>query len=335
VPDTLTAATAAPPGATPPRRPDWRLIGLFYGLAFGWVALVALGISLTGARMGLTQVPVYAQLVVGLFYMPAPLVAALITERVAGRRLLIRDLFRGLRVGRFFALCIAGAAGLYAADLLLTLLLGNVLHVSGVGELASSQAQFVENMTQLFGVERMKAATVPLPSVWAFYLLGLVAGPIVGFTINGLFGLGEEYGWRGFLMDELRPLGAVRANLLTGVMWGFWHAPLIWMGFNYAAHTLVGPLFMIALCIPFSFLFWSAREYAGSVLAAAALHGAFNGMAGVLTLLTIGRSPLLGVPTGLVGALGIAVVALPVWRLAKRAARPELARTRASQERGG
>ena len=46
-------------------------------------------------------------------------------------------------------------------------------------------------------------------------------------TVNGLFGFGEEYGWRGWLADELRPLGPVVANLVTGVLWGLWHTPLI------------------------------------------------------------------------------------------------------------
>ena len=82
--------------------------------------------------------------------------------------------------------------------------------------------------------------TAGAPPVALLYVLGPLVGIMAGFTINGLFAFGEEYGWRGVLMDELRPLGAFKANLLTGVMWGFWHAPVILLGFNYGAERRLG-----------------------------------------------------------------------------------------------
>jgi membrane protease YdiL (CAAX protease family) len=328
VPQTSVVTPPAPPNATvatavgadmPDRRPNWRLVGLFYAMAFGWVSLVAFGLFLTGARMGFTSATIYAQLAVAFFYMPAPLVAALITERVAKRRPLIRDVARHLKIGRFFLVCIAGAVTFYLADLGLTFLLGNLLHVPGVGQLATSGQQLVDNIVHLIGADRIKnPSTADMPPLPALYVGGVFVAMIAGFTVNGLFGFTEEYGWRGFLMDELRPLGQVKANLLTGVMWGFWHAPLILMGFNFAPYNLVGPLFMILLCIPFSFWLWNAREYAGSVLAAAVLHGAFNGMAGILVLLAVGRNPLVGVPVGIVGALGVAIGAAGTAALVRR-----------------
>jgi membrane protease YdiL (CAAX protease family) len=36
---------------------------------------------------------------------------------------------------------------------------------------------------------------------------------------------GEEYGWRGYLLPKLLPLGELRASLLVGVIWGVWHFP--------------------------------------------------------------------------------------------------------------
>jgi uncharacterized protein len=328
MPETLTAPAPAPPAPpatgtaaaeAPSPQPDWKLIGLFYGLAFGWVSLLALVLYFTGARFGFTEAPLYAQLAVAFFYMPAPLVAAMIAERVGKRRSGMRDLVRTIRWKRFFALCLLVPLGLYFTNLALTLVLGNLAHIPLVGRLVTSQSEFVGNMAGLFGPALMAKGAATLPPFWVFFLLGLIAAPIVGFTVNGLFGLGEEYGWRGFLMNEVKPLGSVRGNIITGVMWGFWHAPLIWMGFNFGRYTLVGPLFMIALCIPFSFLLWHAREFTGSVLAAAVLHGAFNGMAGIMAILTADRSVLVGIPTGVIGALGIAIVAASVGAAAKRA----------------
>lgn len=46
--------------------------------------------------------------------------------------------------------------------------------------------------------------------------------------------LGEEIGWRGFLVPELnRWLGFHRAALISGAIWAVWHWPLvIWAGYN-------------------------------------------------------------------------------------------------------
>ena len=106
------------------------------------------------------------------------------------------------------------------------------------------------------------------------------AGALVaGFTLNGVFAFGEEYGWRGWLAEELRPLGAFWANLLTGVLWGAWHAPLILLGYNYAGYAKLGTAFMIAWCVPASFLLWRARQVTDSLIApAVVLHGAINGL---------------------------------------------------------
>jgi len=61
------------------------------------------------------------------------------------------------------------------------------------------------------------------------FVITLVTSPI----INGLFGLGEELGWRGYLLPKLMPLGKFRAYLILGVVWGLWHLPLILIGFTY------------------------------------------------------------------------------------------------------
>jgi membrane protease YdiL (CAAX protease family) len=77
------------------------------------------------------------------------------------------------------------------------------------------------------------SSTLPQPALF-WPILFLVSSLVAPF-INSLFGLGEEIGWRGFLLPRLLPLGKPRAYLLLGVIWGIWHAPLIVVGFNYPA----------------------------------------------------------------------------------------------------
>ena len=92
----------------------------------------------------------------------------------------------------------------------------------------------------------------------------MLQGLAAGLTVNGLFAFGEEYGWRGVLADELRPLGLARASLLTGVLWGLWHAPIIILGHNYGTQWGCGasPV-MVMWTVPMSFLLTWARERTG------------------------------------------------------------------------
>jgi membrane protease YdiL (CAAX protease family) len=301
----------------------WRRVALFYALAFGWVCLVAAGLYLVHTNLAGSQGPSLATIVLAFLYMPAPLVAALIVGRLDQRPALIRTTFVGFwrKLPRLALVAVTVVAALILAMLGLSWLLGNVLDLSGPGRVLSSQADLLANTLLLTG--SMDAAQVAqlntaVPSLWP--LLGLAYGGalLAGFTVNGLFAFGEEYGWRGWLADELRPLGAFWANVITGVLWGVWHAPLILMGFNYGSYGRIGTAFMVAWCIPLSFLLWRAREVTGSLLAPAVLHGALNGFAGAFTIILVDANPVVAAPAGLVGAVAVAVVAALFWWLTRK-----------------
>ncbi|MCX6068317.1 MAG: CPBP family intramembrane metalloprotease, partial [Chloroflexi bacterium] len=73
----------------------------------------------------------------------------------------------------------------------------------------------------------------------------VIIGPFLGLIIA----FGEEYGWRGFLQTELIKLGRIRGIFILGVIWGIWHWPVIWMGYNYPGQPVLGSLFMVIYCI--------------------------------------------------------------------------------------
>ena len=60
------------------------------------------------------------------------------------------------------------------------------------------------------------------------------ANAIVSGTIGSFAALGEEGGWRGYMMPKLFKItGRKRALIIGGVICGLWHAPLTCIGHNF------------------------------------------------------------------------------------------------------
>lgn len=119
----------------------------------------------------------------------------------------------------------------------------------------------------------------------AKYLLGQAGLIAIAGLVNTFFAMGEEIGWRGWLWIRLQKYGTVPAILLSGVIWGLWHAPLILLGYNYPfARGAWGLAAMCGLCIILgAFLGW-IRSFSDSVWPAALAHGVFNASAGLVAI---------------------------------------------------
>jgi membrane protease YdiL (CAAX protease family) len=164
-------------------------------------------------------------------------------------------------------------------------------------------------------VDTIKAAGGEAPSDFnptqvlvALFLASIVIGP----TINGIFGFGEEYGWRGYLLPKLMPLGRVRAYLIVGVIWGLWHAPLVLVGFNYPGYPVLGVFMMMAFTTAAGIYINEMTLRHRSSILAGSIHGALNGQAyGIWGILFPTMNPLLG---GVAGLVGVAVwSAVGIW----------------------
>ena len=298
----------------------WLRVALFYALAFGWACLIAAGLYVLGQRdLSSGAASTIAQVALASLYMPAPAAAAVLMRRLDHRPLHIRDAFTGAgrKLARVAPLVVGFIVLAMFGMIVASWLAGNVLAISGAGKLVFSADDVVANILvnrpsmDTAAVAQIAAATPPM---WGLAGITAVEAVIAALTVNALFAFGEEFGWRGWLADELRPLGAVWANLLIGVLWGVWHAPIILLGFNYGGSRL-GVAFMVVLCIPLSFLLWRAREVTGTLYAPAAMHGALNAFAGFFLLVLVDPNPLLAAPIGLIGAAVIGVVAALLWLL--------------------
>jgi membrane protease YdiL (CAAX protease family) len=131
--------------------------------------------------------------------------------------------------------------------------------------------------------------------------------PALGLTLLILIltdGLGEELGWRGYLLPRLLIRHrAISASLILGLYWWLWHLPLVWT----VGSAIKGqPLWLlladlIAKSLIFTYVFLGTQ---GSVLIAILLHASTNLFA---------VSP----PLGPDGALTLPLVALGLkWVLA-------------------
>jgi membrane protease YdiL (CAAX protease family) len=122
-------------------------------------------------------------------------------------------------------------------------------------------------------------------------------------TINAVFAFGEEIGWRGYLVELFKGQGFIRTSVVTGAIWGLWHAPLILNGHNYPQHPVAGVFMMVLMCILFTPILLYFRQKSGSVIVAAIMHGTFNGVVGLSNIFVLPFNDLLVGAPGLAGML--------------------------------
>lgn len=113
-----------------------------------------------------------------------------------------------------------------------------------------------------------------------------VASTAVYVLLAGSFGLakglasalGEEIGWRGFLVPELsKNVSFTGTALISGAIWSCWHYPLlIWGDYNSGTPTWYGLSCFTVMVISISFVFAWMRLKSGSLWTGALLHASHN-----------------------------------------------------------
>lgn len=288
---------------------DLRRIWIFLAFAFGIAWAIDLVIYLTG---GLTRLGVgtSAWLLLAVT-MAAPTLAHLLT------RLITHEGWRDVYLRPHFKHSWSFWLVAWVGTPLLVLL--------GTGLFFAVFPQFFDASLKTVGQLLDQSATAagrPVPlSPQFFIILQIVQAIILAPLINGLATLGEEFGWRAYLLPRLMPLGGRKAMVLLGIIWGVWHWPVIAMGYNYGLDYPGAPWSGLLAMVWFTFVLgtflgWLTLK-AGSVWPAAIAHASINGIAAIGTFLAQGQpNPLLGpTPVGLMASIPFTMLALwLLWR---------------------
>ena len=129
---------------------------------------------------------------------------------------------------------------------------------------------------------------------WVPLLIGCAATATLIPAVGAFAALGEEIGWRGFLVPELhRVYGFTTTALVSGAVWAVWHYPLLLggagpggppAGYRLGCFTLL----IVALSFPLTWL----RLRSGSLWPAVTLHAVHNAVIQqLLTPLTSDTGP--------------------------------------------
>lgn len=151
---------------------------------------------------------------------------------------------------------------------------------------------------------------MPLPPTGVIVALQLLMVPVAAATINAVAAFGEEVGWRGFLVPALQRWGTAASLLISGVVWGLWHAPVILLGYNFGRTDLTGVLLMTMGCLMWGIVLGWLRLRSGSLWPAVFAHGAINAAGGLPALFFAAGSELDPALTGVLGASGWIVCAV-------------------------
>lgn len=163
------------------------------------------------------------------------------------------------------------------------------------------------------------ALGLPEMSVWAVAAIMIVLMAVVQFVKSLGTIAGEEIGWRGFLVWELRKLMSFEATcLVSGLIWAVWHYPVI-IAYG-GGNTLLQLACFTVMLVGMSVIMTYYTFRSGSLWPAVMFHGAHNiFIQKIYTPLTVGTDQT-GVwidEYGLMLPIVVSLIAIIYWRKAR------------------
>lgn len=195
----------------------------------------------------------------GFGSMWCPALATLLTCTVLNYK--IRDLAWGWGKSKFQALA-------YLLPLGYALVAYLIIWLGGWGGFYNKA--FVSEAAKSLGWENLS------PGI--FIILFFLLNGVLGMFNSMALALGEEIGWRGFLVPHLNNVcGYTRTSLISGFIWAFWHYPvLIWGNYNNGTPAWYGLICFTVLVVSMSFIYSWFRLKSGSLWTGVILHASHN-----------------------------------------------------------
>jgi membrane protease YdiL (CAAX protease family) len=156
----------------------------------------------------------------------------------------------------------------YLIPLLYTLPVYLVVWLTGLG--GFYDLDFVQKKATEYGLVGL---SLPLALV-AYVVITMTAG----FIPKTARALGEEIGWRGFLVPELAKVTSFTGvGLISGLMWAAWHYPsILFSDYNAGTPAWYALTCFTVMVVASGFIAAWLRLKSGSVWPAAILHGSHN-----------------------------------------------------------
>ena len=144
----------------------------------------------------------------------------------------------------------------------------SLVWITGLG--GFSGVELVKGLAAQSGLEHVPA--------WIIALGYLVVTVTLGTVVSCISALGEEIGWRGFLVPNLAKITSYpKVALISGVIWAVWHYPLLFFAdYNGGTPAWYGAACFTALVIGVSFAFAWMRLKSGSLWTGVFLHASHN-----------------------------------------------------------
>ena len=276
---------------------DYRRISIFLIAAYAPAYLMDFMIYLIGSEKALMN-PFYQSLIVGRMYIPMLGVVMSLLIMKTG----VKDGLKmwGLRIGRRFPqLLLLGASIPY------------LIYIIGIAYGYLIGFPVMNPVEKVYSTLPKEVRHLLSPST--LLALSLISAFISGISLNTLFAIGEEIGWRRLMLDELgKRFSLPIISIIIGIVWSLWHAPLIILyGYNYPTNRLLGILLYTVICIIWTYILSILKILGGSIIPAAVMHGMLNAMV-ALMLSTIPVQRVLGMPVGPLSIVSSITVLTPM-----------------------
>lgn len=284
-------------------------IGTFLTLTFILTWIIAFTLMLNGGY----QNPYATIIIAGCMFMPA--IATIITTLVT------KEKFKDVWIKPNFK----GNMKYYLIAWLLPALL---IIIGAIIYFLIFPSHFDGNMSTMINATKSQllslGKSVPSDeSLKSMFIIQIITSIALSPILNFIPCLGEELGWRGYLLPNLlKKYSLVKATIISGIIWGIWHAPMIAMGHNYGLDYMLAPvggiLAMIIFCIFVGSLFSYVTFKTKSCIPAVIGHSVVNGLASIGILFTSisNPNPFIGpLPVGIVGGIGFIVAGAICFKL--------------------